>query len=159
MVGISFPVGTLITIGVALLAMAGLQLFLTRTWAGRGLRATAEHWRAAEIVGVDVNRTVTLTFGITGALAGLAGVLISWLYVATFTLGDLGVKALAGAVLGGFGSLPGAIVGGLVLGVVENLFAVYAVSRFTTIFVFTLLVVLLLVYPRGLFGAKVTESR
>lgn len=157
--GITFPVGTLITIGVALLAMAGLQLFLTRTWSGRGLRATAEHWRGAEIVGVNVNRTLTLTFGITGALAGLAGVLISWLYVATFTLGDIGVKALAGAVLGGFGSLPGAIIGGLVLGIGENLFAVYAVSRFTTIFVYTVLIGILLVYPRGLFGAKVTEAR
>lgn len=157
--GVHIANTTLIVLGTAFLVVALLQAFLTRTWTGRGLRATAENWRGAQLVGIPVDRTVTITFGITGALGGLAGVLISWLYVATFTLGDLGLKALAGAVLGGFGSLPGAVVGGLVLGVGENLFSVYAVSSLSTLFVFSLLILVLLIWPRGLFGVKVSEAR
>jgi branched-chain amino acid transport system permease protein len=157
--GVHIANATLIVLATVFFVVVLLQLFLTRTWTGRGLRATAEHWRAAQLVGISVGRTVTITFAITGALGGLAGVLISWLYVATFTLGDLGLKALAGAVLGGFGSLPGAMVGGLVLGVSENLFSVYAVSNLATLFVFALLIVILLVWPRGLFGVKVSEAR
>jgi branched-chain amino acid transport system permease protein len=153
------PRQTLIVLAVAIAAMVALQLYLGRTWTGRGLRATAEQWGTAKLVGIDTDRMVSLTFALTGGLAGLAGVLISWLYVASFSLGDLGVKAVAAAVLGGFGSLPGAVLGGLLLGVSENLFSVYVDSGLTTMFVFGLVVVMLVLLPRGLLGQRVTEAR
>lgn len=157
--GVIIADSTIIVLAVTAGVLIVLQLFLYRTWLGRALRATAEHWRAAELVGIPTNRMVSLTFAITGALAGLAGVLIAWLYLASFTQGDLGVEALSGAVLGGFGSLPGAVVGGLTLGVAENLFSVYAISKLSTLFVFALLIIVLLVRPKGLLGSGITEAR
>jgi len=143
----------LIMLGIALAAMAALHVFFARTLIGQALRAMAENPVAAQLMGIRVERMMALTFVLSGFLAGGAGVLVASMVYANFDLGLIGVKAFAAAVLGGFGHVGGAMAGGLVLGVLETLGAFYVSSAFKDLIAYTLLILILLVRPHGLFGA------
>jgi branched-chain amino acid transport system permease protein len=152
---------------VAALTMAGLMLLVNRTKLGRAMRATAENPEIAALMGVDVNRVISATFIIGSALAALAGVMVSSHYgVAHYSMGFLlGLKAFTAAVLGGIGNLGGAMVGGLLLGVIEALGAGYIGdltggvfgSNYQDVFAFIVLIVVLVFRPSGLLGEKVAE--
>jgi branched-chain amino acid transport system permease protein len=134
-------VGTLAT--TAVLA-AALALFLRRTTAGRALRAVGESSRTASLMGIDVERTLALAAGISGFLGGVAGLLVGYLFSAGIATGSIGVKALAAAVIGGFGNVPGAIAGGLLLGVFDNLVATDVSASWRDAIVYGLIIVVLL---------------
>src|SRR4029079_2407463 len=119
--GIVIVPQNLVMLGVGILAMLALQAFFARTRTGHALRATAENPVAAQLMGIRVERMMTLTFLLSGFLAGGAGVLVASMVYANFDLGLVGIKSFAAAVLGGFGQIGGAMVGGLVLGLVETM--------------------------------------
>jgi len=143
----------LVMLGIALVAMAALHVFFARTLIGQAMRAVAESPVAAQLMGIRVDRMMTLTFVLSGFLAGGAGVLVASMVYANFDLGLIGVKAFAAAVLGGFGHVGGAMAGGLLLGVLETLGAYYLSSAFKDLIAYTLLILILLARPHGLFGA------
>ena len=157
----------LIIVAVAGITMAGLTLLVNRTRLGRAMRATAENPAIAGLMGVDANRIIALTFVIGSALAALAGVLVSANYgIAHYNMGFiLGLKAFTAAVLGGIGNLAGAVVGGVLLGVIEALGAGYIGdltggalgSHYQDVFAFFVLIVVLIFRPSGLMGEKVAE--
>jgi len=140
-------------LGVGLLAMIILQAFFRRTVVGQALRATAENPVAAQLMGIRIERMMLLTFLLSGFLAGGAGVLVASIVYANFDLGLIGIKAFAASVLGGFGHVAGAMAGGLLLGLLETMGAFYLSSAFKDIIAYTLLILILLVRPNGLFGA------
>ncbi len=142
----------LLMLAVGVVAMAGLQLFFSRTRVGQALRATAENPTAARLMSIPVDRMMTLTFLLSGFLAGGAGVLVASIVYANFDLGLIGIKSFAAAVLGGFGQIGGAMVGGLVLGLIEALGAFYISSAFKDLIAYALLILVLLVRPTGLFS-------
>ena len=142
----------LLMLAVSLAAMVSLQLFFARTRVGQALRATAENPVAAQLMGIRVERMMTITFLLSGLLAGGAGVLVASIVYANFDLGLIGIKSFAAAVLGGFGHIGGAMVGGLVLGLVETMGAFYVSSAFKDLIAYTLLIAMLLVRPSGLLG-------
>lgn len=137
---------------VGLAAMVALRQFFTRTRTGQALRATAENPVAAQLMGIKVERMMTLTFLLSGSLAGGAGVLVASIVYANFDLGLIGIKSFAAAVLGGFGHVGGAMVGGLLLGLLETLGAFYISSAFKDLIAYSLLILVLLLRPTGLFG-------
>jgi branched-subunit amino acid ABC-type transport system permease component len=141
----------------ALAALLVLQLFLRRSRYGLAMRASSADPATAELMGIPTQNMSSLAFAVSGALAGLAGVLIALLYYASFDIGTIGLKALTAAVIGGFGSLPGAVIGGLILGVLETFGTIYLTSDFSNALAFVVLIVVLLVRPSGLIGAKVRE--
>jgi branched-chain amino acid transport system permease protein len=157
----------LIIVAVAGITMAGLMLLVNRTRLGRAMRATAENPAIAGLMGVDANRIIALTFVIGSALAALAGVLVSANYgIAHYNMGFiLGLKAFTAAVLGGIGNLAGAMVGGVLLGVIEALGAGYIGdltggifgSAYQDVFAFFVLITVLIFRPSGLMGEKVAE--
>src|SRR5215510_10565859 len=142
----------LVMLGVGLAAMAALHVFFARTVVGQALRATAENPVAAQLMGIRVERMMALTFLLSGFLAGGAGVLVAAIVYANFDLGLIGIKSFAAAVLGGFGQVGGAMVGGLVLGLVETIGAFYVSSAYKDIIAYTLLILILLIRPQGLLG-------
>jgi branched-chain amino acid transport system permease protein len=152
---------------VAATTMAGLMLLVNRTRLGRAMSATAENPAIASLMGVDANRIIALTFVIGSALAALAGVLVSANYgIAHYHMGFmLGLKAFTAAVLGGIGNLPGAMLGGVLLGLIEALGAGYIGdltggflgSHYQDVFAFFVLIVVLVFRPSGLMGEKVSE--
>ena len=151
--GISIAVPLLVAFVLALAITAGLWAFLTRTDLGRGIRATSQDADAAILMGVDVERVATVTFGLGTALAAAAGVLLAPSLYLYPTVGELlVVKCFVIVVLGGLGSVPGAIAGGVLLGVVESLGAVYVSSTYKDGIGFVLLLAVLLYRPQGLFG-------
>ncbi len=150
--GVSLTVQHLWILGVGFGMMILLQLLLKRTRLGLAMRAAAEDPATAEVMGIPIDRVIALTFALSGGLAGVAGILIGSLYYASFEMGILGLKSLSAAVLGGFGSLPGAMLGGLLLGVLETLGAVYIKSEYNDIIVYGLLVLILLARPTGILG-------
>lgn len=143
----------LLMLAVGVVAMVALHLFFTRTRTGQALRATAENPVAAQLMGIKVERMNSLTFLLSGFLAGGAGVLVASIVYANFDLGLIGIKSFAAAVLGGFGQVGGAMVGGLLLGLIETLGAFYISSAFKDLIAYALLIVVLLARPTGLFGA------
>ena len=143
----------LLMLAVGAVAMIALQLFFSRTRTGQALRATAENPTAARLMGIPVERMMTVTFLLSGFLAGGAGVLVASIVYANFDLGLIGIKSFAAAVLGGFGQIGGAMVGGLVLGLIESLGAFYISSAFKDLIAYSLLILVLLVRPTGLFGS------
>ena len=157
----------LIIMVVAAVTMGGLMLLVNRTRLGRAMRASAENPAIAGLMGVDVNRVIALTFVIGSALAALAGVLVSANYgIAHYQMGFiLGLKAFTAAVLGGIGNLGGAMLGGVLLGVIEALGAGYIGdltggflgSNYQDVFAFFVLIVVLIFRPSGLMGEKVSE--
>jgi branched-chain amino acid transport system permease protein len=139
-------------IGFSLVIMLGLYLFFKLTKTGTAMRATAQSQTAARLMGVSVRRIFSLTWAISAAVGGVAGVLIAPIIYLDPNLGFIGVKAFAGAILGGFGSMPGAIVGGMLLGVIENLSGYFFNAGIKQVSTYVLLILVLVVRPIGLFG-------
>lgn len=138
---------------VAMIAIVALQLFLGGTRTGRSMQATAQNPAVAEILGVDVKRMVLYTFMINAGLATLASVLITPVYLAKFSNGEpLGLVAFLAAIVGGFNQVRGALVGGLLIGVIDNLSAAYLSSEYRVAGPMILLIVIVLLRPQGLLG-------
>jgi branched-chain amino acid transport system permease protein len=142
-------------LGVALGLMAALHLFVTRTTVGMAMRATAEDLVVARLLGVRTNRIILLTFAVASALGGAAGVLVGLGFnaISPFMGIDIGVKGLAIMLLGGLGNVQGAMVGGLILGVIEVLSVAYLASSYRDAFAFLVMIAVLLFRPQGLFGS------
>ena len=140
-------------IGFSLVIMAVLYFFFKLTKTGTAMRATAQSTTAARLMGVSVSRIFSLTWAISAGIGGVAGVLIAPIIYLDPNLGFIGVKAFAGAILGGFGSIPGAIVGGMLLGVIENLSGYFFNAGIKQVSTYILLILVLVVRPAGLFGA------
>lgn len=156
LLGNSFAVGRIVVFVIAAVTMVALHLFLTRSYLGKAIRAVAQNPDSCTIVGIDVERVYTLTFGIGAALAGLAGLLASTLFAfnPSFGASEL-LKSFVIIVLGGLGSVVGIALGALVLAFAE-VFSIYVVPSYLTAAVgFVLLVVVLVVRPGGLFGQRV----
>jgi branched-chain amino acid transport system permease protein len=139
-------------IGSSVAIMLVLYLFFTRTRTGTAMRATAQSQTAARLMGVSVSRIFALTWAISAAIGGVAGVLIAPIIYLDPNLGFIGVKAFAGAILGGFGSIPGAIVGGMLLGVIENLSGYFFNAGIKQVSTYILLILVLVIRPAGLLG-------
>ena len=153
--GISVPVPLFVAFVLAALLTLGLYLFLARTDLGRAVRATSQDREAAALMGIDVDRIATLTFGLGTALAGAAGVLLVPSLYLYPTVGEiLVVKCFVIVVLGGLGSIPGAIAGGVLLGLVESLGAVYVSVAYKDTIGFVVFLLVLLFRPQGLFGSR-----
>ncbi|HPA90104.1 MAG TPA: branched-chain amino acid ABC transporter permease [Quisquiliibacterium sp.] len=152
---------------VAAVMMVGLMLLVNRTKLGRAMRATAENPRIAGLMGVNANQVIAATFAIGAALAAVAGVLVAMNYnIAQFSMGFIpGLKAFTAAVLGGIGNLAGAVLGGLLLGIIESLGAGYIGdltggflgSHYQDIFAFVVLIVVLVFRPSGIMGERVAD--
>ncbi len=151
---------TIVIVLANIVIMVALTLFTGRTKLGRAMRAVSEDKGAAELMGINVNATISLTFAIGSALAAVAGVLLCSAYPALMpTTGAMpGIKAFTAAVFGGIGSIPGAMIGGILLGVIEILGKAYVSTELGDAFVFAVLIVVLLVKPTGLMGKKVHEK-
>ena len=165
--GVSFAGGqlkiqgvTIVTILVSVVILTVLQLFINKTKQGQAMLAASEDKGAAALMGINVNRTIALTFAIGSALAAVAGALLCSAYpsLSPYTGAMPGIKAFVAAVLGGIGSIPGAMIGGLALGIVEILSKTYISSQLSDAIVFGILVVVLLVKPTGILGKVVQEK-
>ena len=151
---------TLLTIAACIVIMVIRTSFTNRTKMGKAMRACSEDKAAAQLMGIDVNRTISMTFAIGSALAAIAGVLFLSTYTSlTPTTGSMpGIKAFTAAVFGGIGSIPGAMLGGLLLGVIEIFAGAYISTQLQNAIVFAVLIVVLLVKPAGLMGKMVQEK-
>jgi len=151
---------TLINIVVSVVMMGSLQLLVGKTKIGKAMRATSEDAGAAKLMGINTNTTIAFTFGIGSALAAVGAVLYCNTYpqIKPIMGGMLGLKAFVAAVLGGIGSIPGAMLGGYILGVAESLTNGYISSNLTDAVVFGILIVVLLVKPTGLLGKNIREK-
>ena len=143
----------------SMVLMGALYLLVHRTKVGMAMRALAINQDAARLMGIDVDRVIALTFFLGSVLAAFAGVLTGLYYSQiSFLMGFLlGLKAFTAAVLGGIGNIPGAVLGGFLLGVLESLAAGYFSSRWKDVFAFAILIIILVVRPRGLLGERVVE--
>ena len=151
---------TLATLVVTAVIMIALSLFINKTRMGKAMRAVSEDKEAAELMGISVNRTITVTFAIGSALAGVAAIFYgaAYTYIRPTTGAMPGIKAFTAAVFGGIGSIPGAMLGGILLGVIEQLSKTYISSLWADAIVFGVLVVVLVVKPTGLLGKKISEK-
>ena len=151
---------TLITILANVVIMVTLTLFTSRTKLGKAMRCVSEDRGAAELMGINVNRTISLTFAIGSALAAIAGVLLCSSYpILQPTTGSMpGIKAFTAAVFGGIGSIPGAMLGGVLLGVIEIFGKAYISTELGDAIVFAVLIIVLLVKPAGLLGKPMREK-
>ena len=151
---------TILTIIIGLAVMLGLYFFIQKTKIGRAMRCVSEDKEAATLMGINVNRTILITFGIGSGLAAVASLMYISAYPKVFTtLGVmLGLKAFVAAVLGGIGIIPGAMLGGIVIGLVESFTMSYISSSLSDAFVFLILIVVLLIKPAGLLGKNVGEK-
>lgn len=151
---------TLITILVCIVIMIVLTAFINKTKIGKAMRACSEDKETAQLMGINVNTTISITFAIGSGLAAIASVLLCSTYPAVNpTLGSMpGIKAFTAAVFGGIGSIPGAFVGGLLLGILETLAKAYISSQMSDAIVFLVLIIVLLIKPTGLLGKKISEK-
>lgn len=151
---------TIVTVVACIIIMIVLTTFIKRTKAGQAMLAVSEDKEAAELMGVNVNKTISLTFAIGSGLAAIAGVLMCSAYptLNPYTGSMPGIKAFVAAVFGGIGSIPGAFIGGILLGVIENLSKAYISSQMADAIVFSVLIIVLLVRPTGLLGKKMHEK-
>lgn len=151
---------TVVTLAVTTVSMILLTLFISKTKAGSAMRAVSEDKGAAELMGINVNKTISMTFAIGSALAAVAGILFISQYESLQpTLGALpGIKAFVAAVLGGIGSIPGAMFGGIILGIIESMSKAYISTQLSDAIVFGVLVLVLLVKPSGLLGKMKREK-
>ena len=166
--GVSLPLNVLLTIGIGVAMMLCMQLFVKKTKLGKAMRAVSEDKEAAVLMGINVNSTIALTFAIGSGLAAVASLMYCAAYpqVSPMMGAMLGLKAFVAAVLGGIGSIPGAMIGGLAIGLIESLTKAYIgtitagiiTSAFSDAIVFAILIVILLVKPAGLLGKKIREK-
>ena len=140
--------------------MAGLMIFIKKTKAGQAMLAVSEDKDAAQLMGVNVNATISLTFAIGSGLAAIAGVLFCSAYptLTPYTGSMPGIKAFTAAVFGGIGSIPGALIGGILLGIIEILGRAYISSQLSDAIVFAVLIIVLLVKPTGILGKQIHEK-
>ena len=157
---LSISSATLITILANIVIMISLTLFTAKTKMGKAMRCVSEDRGAAELMGINVNRTISVTFAIGSALAAIAGLLLCSSYpILQPTTGSMpGIKAFTAAVFGGIGSIPGAMLGGILLGVIEIFGKAYISTELGDAIVFAVLIVVLLVKPSGLLGKPVREK-
>ena len=150
----------ILTVVVSACVMIGLTLFTNKTRTGKAMRAVSEDRDAAQLMGINVNRTISTTFAIGAALAAIAGVLLcSTVPTLQPTTGSMpGIRAFTAAVFGGIGSMPGAMLGGILLGIIETLSKKYISTDFSDAIVFAVLIVILLLKPAGLLGKQVQEK-
>jgi branched-chain amino acid transport system permease protein len=156
--GVRFTALNLLVVALTTATLVVFVLLFNRTRVGWAMRATAQNARGAAIVGIDVPGVFARTWVIAGGLAAVAGILLAPLIIVTPDMGVIANKGFVAAIIGGFASLPGAVVGGLLLGLLENLIGVYVTTAFKDVLVFALLIVFLLLRPFGLFG-RPTLSR
>lgn len=157
---VPMPNITIITLVVTIVCMVGLQYIVTKTKTGQAMRAVSEDKGAAQLMGINVDKTISITFAIGSALGAVAGILYALNY------GNLepymgtmpGLKAFVAAVLGGIGIIPGAMVGGFAIGIVETFVKGYISSSWANVFVFGILIIVLLVKPTGIFGKNIKEK-
>ena len=151
---------TMVTIAACIIIMAGLTLFINKSKAGQAMLAVSEDKGAAQLMGINVNGTIALTFAIGSALAAIASVLLCSASpsLTPYTGAMPGIKAFVAAVFGGIGSIPGAMIGGILLGVIEILGKAYISSQMADAIVFAVLIVVLLVKPTGILGKQVQEK-
>ncbi len=151
---------TIVTLALTLIIMVSLTLFINKTKLGKAMRAVSEDKDAALLMGINVNRTISVTFAIGSALAAFASLCfgMSYTYIKPTTGSMPGIKAFTAAVFGGIGSIPGAMLGGILLGVIEKLSAAYISTGVTDAIVFGALILVLVIKPTGLLGRKVHEK-
>ncbi len=151
---------TIVTIVACIVIMLGLTTFIKKTKAGQAMLAVSEDKGAAQLMGINVNGTIALTFAIGSALAAIAGVLLCSAYpsLTPYTGAMPGIKAFVAAVFGGIGSITGAMIGGILLGVIEILGKAYISSQMADAIVFAVLIIVLLVKPTGLLGKQIQEK-
>ena len=158
---LTFSAGTIITLVVGAIIMIVLTLFVKKTKTGRAMVAVSEDKGAAQLMGINVNKIIMITFAIGSALAAFASMFYLMQIPSTSpTLGSMpGIKAFTAAVIGGIGSIPGAMIGGVLLGVIEKVcLSIPVISPYTTAIEFSLLIIILLVKPIGLLGKKRREK-
>ena len=150
----------IITIVASIIIMVALTLFTGKTRMGKAMRAVSEDRAAAQLMGINVNNTISMTFAIGSALAAIAGVLLcSTVPTLQPTTGSMpGIRAFTAAVFGGIGSIPGAMLGGILLGIIETMTKAYLSTQFSDAIVFLVLIIVLLVKPAGLMGKVVQEK-
>ena len=151
---------SLLTIAACVVIMIGLTTFVNKSKMGKAMRACSEDKAAAQLMGINVNATISATFAIGSALAAIAGVLLCSFNTSLMpTTGSMpGIKAFTAAVFGGIGSIPGAVIGAFIIGICETLIKGTSMTVFSDAFTFALLIVILVVKPTGLFGEKLTEK-
>lgn len=151
---------TIVTIVACVIIMLVLTWFIKNTKAGHAMLAVSEDQGAAQLMGINVNRTISLTFAIGSGLAAIAGVLLCSAYpsLTPYTGSMPGIKAFVAAVFGGIGSIPGALIGGLLLGVIEIISKAYISQQLSDAIVFSVLVIVLLVKPTGILGKQIQEK-
>ena len=151
---------TIVTILACIIIMIGLTLFVNKTKAGQAMLAVSEDKGAAQLMGINVNGTIALTFAIGSALAAIAGVLLcsAYPFLTPYTGSMPGIKAFVAAVFGGIGSIPGAMIGGILLGIIEIFGKAYISSQMADAIVFAVLIVVLLVKPTGILGKNIQEK-
>ncbi len=151
---------TIVTIAACIVIMTGLTLFINKTKAGQAMLAVSEDRGAASLMGINVNGTIALTFAIGSALAAVAGVLLCSAYpsLSPYTGAMPGIKAFVAAVFGGIGSIPGALIGGILLGLIEALSKAYISFQLSDAIVFAALIIVLLVRPTGILGRQIQEK-
>ena len=157
---LSIPYVSILTVVTCLVIMAALTTFTSKSKMGKAMRACSEDRSAAQLMGINVNATISITFAIGSALAAIAGVLLCSTYGPLMhTTGSMpGIKAFTAAVFGGIGSIPGAFLGGLLLGIIESMAKAYISTNLANTIVFAVLIVVLLVKPAGLLGKYVPEK-
>ena len=151
---------TIVTIAACVVIMVSLTTFINKTKAGQAMLAVSEDKGAAQLMGINVNGTIALTFAIGSGLAAIAGVLMCSAYpsLSPYTGAMPGIKAFVAAVFGGIGSIPGAMVGGILLGIIQMLSTAYISQQLSDAIVFAVLIVVLLVKPTGIFGKNIQEK-
>jgi branched-chain amino acid transport system permease protein len=149
----------LFIIAVTLVLLVAQYLFFTRTALGHQLQATAQDAEMARLMGIPVSRMIAATFMLSAAMASVAGLLLAPVFFVTTDMGGMVMlKAFVASIIGGFGSIPGAIIGALFVGVMETFVAAYLSSAYKDAFAFLILILVLFVWPRGLFGEKISEK-
>ena len=158
--GLTITGETIITIAATVIIMIGLTTFINHTRIGSAMQAVSEDRGAAQLMGVNVNSTISVTFAIGSALAAVASLLLcsSYPLIGPYTGAMPGIKAFVAAVFGGIGSIPGAMIGGILLGVIENLSKAYISSTLSDAIVFGVLIIVLIVRPTGILGKPMNEK-
>jgi len=151
---------TIVTIILAVIIMVGITIFIKKSKMGRAMQAVAEDKEAAQLMGINVNKTIAYTFAIGSSFAAIASMLMFSAYPSlTYTSGSMpGIKAFIAAVFGGIGSVPGAVIGGVLLGVIEIFGKAYISSQLSDAIVFGILIVVLVIKPTGILGNKYKEK-